>query len=129
MQLRDSKIKLLNKHEKILSATIMQLKFEHDYFKLYLSRLTNSSNKCYEKCYQIQNPKHLLIDCSHFRNQQSMLIKKMKSTFIDMKSLFNTNEELNNLIEYLKSTKLAIRKWMLKKEKIRKEFRWEELKI
>ena len=108
MQSGDSKIKFLNKHEKILTATIMQLKFEHDYFKSYLSRLTNSSNKYHGRCYQIQNPKHLLTDCSHFRDQQSVLIKKMKSTItsIDMKSLFNTSEGLNNLIEYLKSKKI-----------------------
>ena len=120
MQPENSKIKLLNKHEKILTATIMQLKFEHDYFKSYLSRLTNSSNKCHERCYQTQNPKYLLTNCSHFRNQQSMLIKKMKSTSIDMRSLVNTNKKLNNLIEYLKSTKLTTRKWILKNKKFEK---------
>ena len=112
MQSKNSKIKMLNKHEKILFATIMQLKFKHDYFKSYLFWLTNSSNKCYRRYYQTKNFKHLLTDHSHFRNQQSMLIKKIKSTsmFIDMKSLFNTNKKLNNLIEYLKTTKLIIKK-------------------
>ena len=59
----------------------MQLKFDHDYFNSYLKSLINHSkiNKCYERCHEMQNPNHLLINCNHFRNQQAVLIKHMKS--------------------------------------------------
>ena len=80
-QSENAKIKMLNKHEKLLTATIMQLKFGHDYFKSYLKNLINdiASNKCYERCHDIQNSEHLIINCHHFRDQQLVLIKKMKS--------------------------------------------------
>ena len=93
----------------------MQLKFGHDYFNSYLKNLTNYSktSKCYERCHEVQNPNHLLINCSHFRNQQAVLIKNMKSHTQLIKALFTTTEDLKHLIDFLKSTNVATRRWML----------------
>ena len=90
----------------------MQLKFDHEYFNSYLKNLINHSkiSKCYEQCREVQNPDHLLINCSHFRNQQAVLIKNMKSHTQLIKALFTTTEGLKHLIDFLKSTNVATRR-------------------
>ena len=131
VQLRNSKIKYLNNQKKLITATVMQLKFGHDYFNSYLKNLTNHSkiSKCYERCHEVQNPDHLLINCSHFRNQQAILIKNMKSYTQSIKALFTTTKKLKHLINFLKSTNVATRPWMLKKiDQNTNQFEWENLK-
>ena len=115
VQSGDSRIKYLNNQRKLITATIMQLKFDHDYFNSYLKNLINHSkiSKCYERCYGVQNPDHLLINCNHFRNQQAILIKNMKSHTQLIKALFTTTERLKHLIDFLKSTNVATRRWIL----------------
>ena len=90
----------------------MQLKLNHDYFNSYLKNLNNHSkiSKCYERCHGVQNPDHLLINCNHFRDQQAVLIKNMKSHTQLIKALFTTTEELKHLIDFLKSTNVATRR-------------------
>ena len=80
-QSKDSKVKYLNNQKKLITATIMQLKFDHDYFNSYLKNLINYNkiSKCYERCHEMQNSDHLLINCNYFRNQQVVLIKNIKS--------------------------------------------------
>ena len=94
----------------------MQLKFGHDYFNSYLKNLINHSKirKCYERCHEVQNPDHLLINCSHFQNQQAILIKNMKSHTQLIKALFTTTKKLKHLIDFLKSTNVATRRGMLR---------------
>ena len=93
----------------------MQLKFGHDYFNSYLKNLINHSkiSKCYEQCYEVQNSNHLLINCNHFRNQQVILIKNMKSHTQLIKALFTTTKKLKHLIDFLKSTNVVTRRWIL----------------
>ena len=111
-QSKDSKIKYLNKRKKLITATIMQLKFDHDYFNLYLKNLTNYSkiSKCYERCHEVQNSNHLLINCNHFRNQQAVLIKNMKLHTQLIKTLFTTRKKLKHLIDFLKSTNVITKR-------------------
>ena len=94
----------------------MQLKFGHDYFNSYLKNLINYSkiSKCHERCHGVQNPDHLLINCSHFRNQQAVLIKNMKLHTQLIKALFTTTKRLKHLIDFLKSTNVVTRRWMLR---------------
>ena len=98
----DSKVKYLNNQEKLITATIMQLKFGHDYFNSYLKNLINHSkiSKCYERCYEMQNPDHLLINCSYFRNQQTALIKNIKSHTQLIKALCIITKKLEHLINF-----------------------------
>jgi hypothetical protein len=111
----ERKIKLLsNRFDKLIISTLMQMKFEHDFFKSYLVRLPKYDSKnCNENCNETQNPKHLLTDCRHFRDVQSQLIKKMKSLLTTLKTLFDINERVKNLIEFLKFIRIATRKWVL----------------
>ena len=115
VQSENSRIKYLNNQKKLITATIMQLKFDHDYFNSYLKNLINHSkiSKCYEQCYEVQNPNHLLINCNHFRNQQAILIKNMKSHTQLIKALFITTKKLKHLIDFLKSTNVVTRRWIL----------------
>ena len=90
----------------------MQLKFDHNYFNSYLKNLIyhRKISKCYKRCHEMQNSNHLLINCSHFRNQQIVLIKNMKSHTQLIKALFTTTEELKHLIDFLKSTNVVTRR-------------------
>ena len=129
-QSKDSKVKYLNNQKKLITATIMQLKFGHDYFNSYLKNLINYSkiSKCYERCHEVQNPNHLLINCSHFRNQQTVLIKNMKSHTQLIKALFTTTKKLKYLIDFLKSTNVATRRWILNEiDQNIDQFGWREL--
>ena len=88
--------------KKLITATIMQLKFGHDDFNSYLKNLTNYSkiSKCYKQCHGVQNPNHLLINCNYFWNQQAVLIKNMKSYTQLIKALFTTTKKLKHLINF-----------------------------
>ena len=89
----------------------MQMKFEHEFFKSYLIRLLKYDFKNdNDDCNEIQTSKHLLIDCRHFRDVQSQLIKKMKSQATTLQTLFDINEEIKNLTEFLKFIRIEIRK-------------------
>ena len=89
----------------------MQLKFDHDYFNSYLKNLISYSkiSKCYKRCHKVQNPNHLLINCSYFRNQQTVLIKNIKLHTQLIKALFTTTKKLKYLIDFLKSTNMTTR--------------------
>ena len=95
----------------------MQLKFGHDYFNSYLRNLTNYSkiSKCYKRCHEVQNSNHLLINCNHFQNQQVVLIKNMKSHTQLIKALFIITKKLKHLNDFLKSTNIITRRWILRK--------------
>ena len=69
----------------------MQLKFDHGYFKSYLTRIPNQSiiKKCYGRCHENQDPEHLLTKCRHFADQQSILIKKNEIVINNFKNLIH----------------------------------------
>ncbi len=92
----------------------MQLKLGHGYFKSYLIRLPNyDTKKCNGNCNYTQNPQHLLLNCSHFVTERSILINKMKPQTTTLKTLFETKKGLENLGEFLINTEIATRKWIL----------------
>ena len=111
----------------------MQMKFGHGFFKSYLIRLPKYDSKnCNGDCNEIQTSKHLLINCRHFRDVQSQLIKKMKPQATTLRTLFNINEGIKNLAEFLKFTRIETRKWILsqldEEESIEEnEFGWGDL--
>ncbi len=121
--LEDSKIQLLSKKfTKHVIFTIMQLKFEHEYFRSYLVKLSNyETNKCNENCNSIQTSKHLLLHCRHFTNQRSIMINEMKSQTTTLKTLFETKKDIEKLRKFLIDTEIATRKWILEDAKEEKE--------
>ncbi len=111
----DSKIQLLSKKfTKHVISTIMQLKFEHEYFKSYLVRLSNyETKKCNENCNFSQTSKHLLLNCHHFINERSNMINQMKCQIITLKTLFETKKDLENLKKFLIDIEIVTRRWIL----------------
>jgi len=111
-------LKKLWKIDRLTFSTFIQLKMRHDYFKSYLHRLSeNNLNKCYEICKARQTSKHLLLNCKHYRAEQLQL--KAKAQFKNMNTilmLFITKIERIAMLEYLKSTRIATRKWLLRTE-------------
>ena len=116
MQSKNSKIKYLNNQKKLIIATIMQLKFDHDYFNSYLKNLTNHSkiSKYYKRCHEMQNSDHLLINCSYFRDQQAVLIKNIKSHTQLIKALSIITKKLKQLNDFLKLTNVVTGQWILR---------------
>jgi hypothetical protein len=93
----------------------MQMKFKHEFFKAYLIRLFKYDSKnCNEDCNKTQTSIHLLTNCCHFRDIQSQLIKKMKSLSTTLQTLFNINEDVKNVEEFLKFIRIVTRKRILK---------------
>ncbi len=109
-------LKKLRKIDRLTFSTFIQLKMKHDYFKSYLHWLSeNNSNKCYEICKARQTSKHLLLNCKHYRAEQLQL--KAKAQFKNMNiilMLFIIKIERIAMLEYLKSTRIATRKWLLR---------------
>ena len=108
-------LKKLRKIDRLTFSTFIQLKMKHDYFKSYLHRLSeNNSNKCYEICKARQTPKHLLLNCRHYRAEQRKLKEKaqLKNTDIIL-TLFIIKIERIATLKYLKNTWITTRKWLL----------------
>ncbi len=115
VNLSHKSLKELRKIDKLTFSTFIQLKMRHDYFKSYLHRLSeNNSNKCYEICNARQTSKHLLLNCSHYRAEQRKRKKKaqFKNTDIIL-TLFIIKIERIATLEYLKNTRITMRKWLL----------------
>ncbi len=100
---------LLNKTDKLTLSIIIQLKMSHEYFQSYLKNILNEyTDRCINRCNEIQTFKHLLIKCIHYREK----IEEMKKhlLIINITMLFDTKKELNLLIKYFKSIKIKTRK-------------------
>jgi ribonuclease HI len=121
--LENSKIQLLSKKfTKHVISTILQLKFEHEYFKSYLVKLSKyETNKCNENCNFIQTSKHLLLHCRHFINQRSVMINEMKSQTTTLKTLFEIKKDIENLKKFLIDIEIVTRKWILRDTKENEE--------
>ncbi len=108
-------LKKLRKIDRLTFSTFIQLKMGHGYFKSYLHRLSeDNSNKCYGICKARQTPEHLLLNCKHYRAEQLQL--KAKAQFKNTNTiltLFITKIGRIAMLEYLKSTRIATRKWLL----------------
>jgi len=79
VNLSHKSLKKLQKINKLIFSTFIQLKMRHEYFKSYLHQLSqNNSNKCYEICTASQTSEHLLLKCKHYRSKQMKLKKKAR---------------------------------------------------
>jgi hypothetical protein len=103
----------------------MQLKFEHEYFKFYLVRLSNyETKKRNENCNFSQTSKHLLLNCQHFTIERSKMINQMKSQTTTLKILFETNKDIENLKKFLIDIEIVTRKWILRDSEENDENIW-----
>ena len=89
------------------------MKTEHDYFKSYLCRLLEyESNRCNDNCNEKQTFKHLYLYCRHYINEQNELKNNMK-IFVTLRTLFNTDENIENVLNFIKNSRICTRKWIL----------------
>lgn len=93
-----------------VASTLYQLKLGHGYFKEYLSKRGQGNNKC--SCGSIQSPTHLLLVCKHYKNERKVLKKGLKGR-INLKILLDTKIGIIKSLEYIKSTNIATRGWLL----------------
>lgn len=98
-----------------LWSTMQQLKLGHGYFKSYLVRLPDyDSDKC-NRCTQgqRQSPYHLLMQCSAYQKERKSTIHTLPQRDQSLFYLFTSKPGQQVLLEYLRSTSIATRKWLL----------------
>ena len=89
------------------------MKIEHDYFKSYLYRLfAYESNQCNEECNEIQTSEHLLLHCRHYVNERKEMKNNMKIS-ITLRTLFNTNEDIKNVLNFNTNIRICTRFFFL----------------
>ena len=102
--------KNFSNYEKLLFSIFLQMKIEHEYFKSYLYRLSAyESNQCNEECSETQTSEHLLLYCRHYLKERKEMKNNMK-IFITLRTLFNTNESIKNVLKFIKNTRICTRK-------------------
>jgi len=109
--LKANKLKL----DKLTWSTIVQLKLAHGYFRSYLIRLPEYEEETCQNCYlnQKQTPYHLLFQCPSQLEARKKTIGKLKKGDQNLYSLFMTRDGQEVLINFLKETKIATRRWIL----------------
>ncbi len=81
----------------------------YEYFRSYLKNILNEyTDRCIDRCNEIQTSEHLLIKCIHYRKKIEEMKKHLLITNITV--LFDTKKGLDLLIKYLKSIKIETRK-------------------
>jgi ribonuclease HI len=97
----------------------IQLKLGHGYFRSYLSRIRQDSDRCIGQCQGIQSPIHLYLSCQHYKEEQKALISKLKDLFprqpITLAEIY-TEKSRQVVYDYLKKTRIATREWLLELE-------------
>lgn len=100
---------------KVLWSSFQQLKLGHGYFLSYLSKLpdynTNICNKC--DMNQKQTPYHLILQCQDSSQARKNTIGKINPRDRNLYYLFTNKAGQTTLIEFLKESKIASRKWFL----------------
>ena len=122
--------KQFSNSEKLLLSIFLQMKIEHDYFKSYLCRLlAYESNRCNEECNETQTSEHLLLYCRHYKKERNEMKNNMKIS-ITLRTLFNTNESIKNVLKFIKNTRICTRKWILDtvRDEEMHEDGWKDLK-
>ena len=99
------------------------MKLGHSYFKFYLNRLSDyDSDKCHWSYHQKQTSDHFLTTYYHFKNEQLVLRRKLEDLSLEIRTLFILKEEIQAVLQFLKETRVGIRKWLLE-EDVKKEIK------
>jgi len=95
----------------------MQLKLEHGYFRSYLYRLSEYDSKDCIECSTTENPKHLLLHCRRYSQIRSKIKTEKQLQQLSLKILYSSRLGQEFLLEYLKQTGIATRKWLNEQNK------------
>ena len=100
---------------KLLWSTIQQLKLGHGYFKSYLVRLpdydSDGCNRCNQS--QKQTPYHLIMQCSAYQEERKTTIHTLQKRDQSLFYLFTSKPGQQMLLEFLRNTGIATRRWLL----------------
>ena len=55
---------------------------------------------------------HLLLNCRHFLNKRKEMKKNMKIS-VTIRTLFNTTENIKNVLNFIKNIRICTKKWVL----------------
>jgi hypothetical protein len=101
---------------KQLWSTIMQLKLAHGYFRSYLVRLPDYDDDSCPSCHRYvkQTPYHLLLQCPRQSEIRQKTISQLDKRDQNLYNLFMTKEGQEQLIQFLKDSKIATRQWILR---------------
>lgn len=93
-----------------ITSAFYQLKLSHEYMKSYLYRLGHTNNhRC--RCGRPETPEHLLISCPEIGEARKE-IKKLIKHPLTLQKLLHTTQGTMATIAFLKTTKIATRKWL-----------------
>ena len=103
---------------RLLIATAVQLRTSHGYFNSYLHKIPgNDSSTPYCSCRRgfLENPRHLLLQCSEYKDQRNHLRNLLhhKNPKLNLQSLLYSDGCTHGLEYFLKSTMIATRQWKL----------------
>lgn len=111
------RIKIPRQIKKNIASSFFQLKVGHGYFKSYMFRIKHvSSNTCSCNETAIQTPRHLLLECSRYKNERKKMISEMEIRQPTMALLLHTKKGIDTTIKFIEETKIATRKWYYEKE-------------
>jgi hypothetical protein len=93
----------------------MQLKLAHGYFRSYLVRLPDYTDDSCPYCHRCvkQTPYHLLFQCPSQSEIRQKTISQLDKRDQNLYNLFMTKEGQEQLIQFLKDSKIATRQWIL----------------
>src|SRR5260370_38738571 len=99
---------------KQLWSTIMQLKLAHGYFRSYLVRRSEYDDDSCPYCHRYvkQTPHHLLFQCSSQSEIRQKTISHLHKRDQHLYNLFITKKGQEQLIQFLKDSKIATRQWI-----------------
>jgi hypothetical protein len=97
-------------------STIVQLKLAHGYFRSYLVRLPDYDDDSCPYCHRYvkQTPHHLLFQCPSQSEIRQKTISQLDKGDQNLYNLFLTKQGQEQLIQFLKDSKVATRKWILR---------------
>src|SRR6266511_977097 len=103
--------RLKKKVQKRTWLSYIQLKIGHGFFKSYLKRLPNyESAECFYHKNTIQNPTHLILECSEYRADRVEAFEELDNNQKSIEYLFNTKIGREKLFKFLEKTKIASKK-------------------
>jgi hypothetical protein len=89
------------------------LKSEHEYFKSYINRASDSSPDICLICNTKENPEHLVLNCKRYSSIRNKIKIEKQLNQLSLKILFSSKQGENFLFEYIKQTEIATRKSLL----------------
>ena len=94
------------------ASTIHQLRLGHGYFRAFLARLPNYSSTHCQCSERIQSVKHLLLGCRTYQNEREAAGITRETT---LHSLLYISRGTTILQDFIRSTKVATRGWLLQR--------------